>query len=318
MWQNAKKLIQRYDYFLVSTHCNPDADAISSSLALAALLRALGKKVVLVNDDAVPSWLMYLPGAKQFKQTKDLKRCKVNAVIVVDCGDLDRIGGVVKYLQPSWPILNIDHHVTNKGFGHVNVVDVKASSTAEMIDGLLKAFKQPINQQLAALLYAGIMTDTGSFRYENTSARTHAIVSQLMLHGINASSTYERLYPRIPNQDMRQFTQLLSQAELLLNNQVYCLKLNDKILASFSKDFDLKERLFAFLRMVAGIEVVMLVTALKGNEVRLNFRSQGQVDVAQLSARFGGGGHRKAAGATVKGKVNTVLKDVLTAIKSQL
>ena len=312
------KLCRKYNAFLVVSHHNPDADAVASTLAMALFLKALGKKVHVLNEDDVPDWLSFLPQTKLFKKAAKIKPFQYDAAIVLDCGDLERIGGVNKLLIKGKPIVNIDHHVTNDAFGEVNLIMNKASSTCEVLVQLFKAGRVPLNKTLAQLLYAGIMTDTGSFRYENTSAMTHAIAAELMAFGVDAQDMYQRLYIGIPVNDMKLFTDVIHGAQLLIKNQVYCVALSKKTTEGFSKKFDLKEKLFGFLRMVEGIKVVVILTEVSPIETRINFRSQGNFNVAELAQVFNGGGHVKAAGGKSFENITLTQTKILSAIAKRL
>ncbi len=315
--QAVLRLIRRHQKFLITTHLNPDADAICSALAMALFLRSLGKKVWVLNEDEVASWLKFLPQTKLFQKACDLKDFDYDAAIILDCGDLKRIGNVAKFLNKDKPIINIDHHITNDKFGNVNFVQ-RASSTCEILFCLLKAAKHRLNKDLAVLLYAGLMTDTGSFRYDNTTALTHAMTAELMHFGISAPDLYNRLYVGIPVRDIKLFTHLIHKADLLLDKRVYCLTLPKKIVNRFSKDFDLKEKIFLFLRSVEGVEVVVILTEVTSKEVRLNFRSQNAFDVSKLAQQFNGGGHVKAAGGKIYDTLAIAKKQVIAAIKKQI
>lgn len=313
-----KRFIRAHDRFLIASHHNPDADAMASCLAMAHILKRFGKKSTVVNEDRVPAWLDFLPGVARVKQASSCKAIAHDAVIILDCGDRARIGGVERLLGQGKPVLNIDHHVTNNSFGAVNVIIPKASSTCEIIYEMASALKVRLDKATAALLYAGIMTDTGSFRYDNTSARVHVIAADLMGFGINAQDMYERLYVGIPVSDMKIFAKVIHEAELLLKGRVYCVRLSAKTNAAFSKAFDLKDKLFGFLRSVEGIEVVVILTELKGNQTRINLRSQGTFNVAKLAMQFNGGGHAKAAGGKIQGSLPQARQEVLAAIARQL
>ena len=312
------KIIGRHQKFLVVSHHNPDADAVSSALAMALYLKNLGKKVSVLNEDACPEWLRFLPGTSMFKKAADAKKLDYEVAIVLDCGDLGRVGGVKKFLQEGKPLVNIDHHVTNDHFGSVNVIQTKASSACEMVFDLLKEAKHPLNKNLALLLYAGIMTDTGSFRYENTSAHSHAVAKELMAFKFSSSYMYDRLYVGIPVGDMKLFTEVIHKAQLLDSNRVYCVSLPKSVEDRFSKSFDLKEKLFTFLRAVEGIEVVVILTELSSKEVRVNLRSQKDFDVSSLAQQFEGGGHKKAAGCKVHESLLQAQKIICLAIHKRL
>jgi phosphoesterase RecJ-like protein len=310
--------IRRHREFLVTTHHNPDADAVCSALAMGLFLKSSGKGVHVLNEDACPEWLKFLPGTSLFKKAVEIKKIDYDAAIVLDCGDLERVGGVKKFIQEQRPLLNIDHHVTNTRFGSVNLVLPKASSTCEMIYDLFKEAGHPLNKNLALLLYAGIMTDTGSFRYENTSAHSHAVVEELMSFKFSAARMYDRLYVGIPVTDMKMFTDLIHKAILLDGNRIFCVSLTKKVAGRFSKSFDLKEKLFTFLRSIEGIEVVVILTELNPKEVRVNLRSQNDFDVATLAQQFNGGGHKKAAGCKIYEPLPQAQKIICQAIHKKL
>ncbi len=314
----ALAFIKKYKSFLVTTHHNPDADAVGSALGMAILLKALGKKVRVLNEDPLPAWLHFLPQAKMFEHVKHVKPFAYDAAIILDCGDFERIGGVSQHITKQTPVLNIDHHVTNEGFGHVNAVLSKASSTSEIVYQLFGLAKIAVSKQAAILLYSGIMTDTGSFRFENTAASTFEAAADLVRRGVDVPAMYAALYPGVPVADMPHFTRLIYSSELLYQKKVYCVLLPLTQLKNFSKGFDLKEKIFSFLRSVEGIEVVVILNELPKGEVRVNFRSQGDVDVSRLAQNFHGGGHRRAAGAKLEGSLGSVKKKVLSAVRRAL
>jgi len=317
-FKDAEKIIKQYQSFIVSTHHNPDADAVSSAMAMALYLKGLGKKAVVLNEDACPDWLKFLPGTAFFKKASGVKKFDYDVAIVLDCGDFSRIGGVKDFIIKGKPLVNIDHHITNDHFGSVNVIIPKASSTCEMLFDYLKAVKFSLNKNLAILLYAGIMTDTGSFRYENTSAHCHEVAQELMTFKFSAAHMYDRLYVGIPVVDMKLFTDVIHKAQLLDNNRVFCVALTKKKAEQFSKSFDLKEKLFNFLRSIEGIEVVVILTEINAKEVRVNLRSQNNFDVAKLAQDFNGGGHKKAAGCKVYDSLGKAQKIICQAIHQRL
>lgn len=311
------KEIKKHKSFLITSHHNPDADAACSVLAMALVLKKMGKKTIVVNEDELPSWLTFLPSSKVFHKKTEVHDPRFDAVLVLDCGDYARIGGVSKFVDGQ-RIINIDHHITNDSFGHINVILPKYSSTCEILFDLFKAGNISLNRDISLLLYAGIMTDTGSFRYDNTYARTHEIAAELMRFGLSAPDLYQRLYPGIPSCDIKAFVDVIHSAQLLFNNQVYCVSLPQKVVDSFSKAFDLKDKIFGFLRSVEGIEVVVILHELASKQTRVNLRSQNTFDVAKLASQFNGGGHKKAAGAKIEMPIEQAKKKVLAAIKKGL
>ncbi len=316
--QKIISLIKKNKVFLISTHVNPDPDALCSELALAEYLKVLGKKVFIVNEDTVPQRLSFLPGTKKIQKYKKNKIVPYDIAIIVDCGDLDRIGKVKDCLKGNKPIVNIDHHITNDMFGHVNLLKPKASSTGEVLYEFFKEAKFKLNRNVALCLYAGIMTDTGSFRYENTTAHTHAIVADLMRFDFSANDLYQKLYDIIPLDDLKAFTQVITHFEALFGGRVVLVELNKKVLAKFSEAFDLRDAIFKFLRSIQGVEVIAIFTEVARNKTRINLRSTNKVDVAKLANIFGGGGHKRASGCMIGGNIYKARQDFLKQLKKDL
>ncbi len=310
--------IKKYKRFLISTHVNPDPDALCSELALAAFLKSLGKTVYIVNDDKVPGRYQFLPQSKSIKSYKNKMKITTDVVIVVDCGELDRIGKVQKLIGGQETIINIDHHVTNDLFGDVNLVDIKASSTAEVLFELLMFAKYRLNQTVAQCLYLGIMTDTGSFRYENTSSRTFEIAGQLAKYNVATNQFYQRIYERIPYHDVKELAWVIHHAELLFSGKLIIVELSKKILNKFSENFDLRDAIFRFLRSIEGIEIVAILTEAGKNKTRANLRSNKSFDVAKLASHFAGGGHKRASGCMIKGPMRMAKKELIKQIGKML
>lgn len=312
------RTIRNNKRFLISTHVNPDPDALCSELALADALRALGKTVTIVNHQAVPRRFMFLPGAKSIKNFWKNRSVSYDVAIIVDCGELDRIGKVTELLRKDAKTVNIDHHVTNDRFGHLNLVQQNASSTCEVLYELFCKGRFKINDRMAVNLYVGIMTDTGSFRYENTTARTHAITAELMKHKVSAPDLYRHLYETISFKDLKEFTAVVNRFDDYYNKKVACVELRKKVLAKFSGDFDLRDTIFKFLRTIKGVEVFVILTEIGRSKTRVNLRSSRSFDVAKLAAHFGGGGHRRASGCVVERTMLSAKREVLKRIKKAL
>lgn len=311
------RTIKNNERFLISTHVNPDPDALCSELALAMYLRSLGKKVAVINSEEVPRRFRFLPGTQWIKMPAPAQAA-YDVAVIVDCGDLNRIGNVQDVLRDEKILVNIDHHATNDRFGDLNLVDQKASSTAEILYELLRAAKCRFTKNLAMHLYVGIMTDTGSFRYENTRPRTHFIAGDLMRFRFSAAELYRKLYESIPHADVKTFTKVISRFDLLLDGQVVFLELSKKILSQFSDEFDIRDALFKFFRAMKGVEVLGIFTEVSLKKTRINFRSSRKVDVAQLAHRFAGGGHRRASGCTIERSMKEARRLVLDELKKLL
>lgn len=303
--------LRKHRKFLITTHVNPDADAAASALAVALVLRSLGKTVTVVNQDVIPSWLQFLPKTSLFKKASALKNVDYDVAVALDCGDLARVGDVRALLKDDKPLVNIDHHKTNENFGDLNLVLPKSSSTAEVLYGLFSEMNVRWTKELAALIYAGIMTDTGSFRYDCTSPETHRIAGELMAFGVSPSDMYTRIYDVIPMKDLKLFLEIANDVEFLSNGRIACVELHKSILSKFSDGFDVRDKVFGLLRSTKGVEVIVIFNEINARQTRVNFRSKGDFDVAALALKFNGGGHAKASGCTVDLKMQETRKKIL-------
>lgn len=311
-------VIKKHKKFVVTTHINPDADAIGSALAVAVVLRSMGKSVTVLNEDAVPGWLKFLPRTSWVKKPSQVKLLDYDVAIALDCGDAARIGNVRGLLNKEKLLVNIDHHKTNVGFGGVNLVLPKASSTAEVLYELFVTMKVHFSKELATLLYAGIMTDTGSFRYDCTSPRTHAIAGELIARGVSAQEIYSRIYDVVSIDDLKTFMGIANQVEFLHGRKLACLDLKKADIKKFSEGFDVRDKLFAFFRSAQGVEVIVIFNEVGKNRTRVNFRSKGHVDVALLASKFQGGGHAKASGCTLDLGIKETRKKIFAALGKEL
>ncbi|VAX36310.1 3'-to-5' oligoribonuclease A, Bacillus type [hydrothermal vent metagenome] len=316
-----KKIIQtikKYQKFLISTHVNPDPDALCSELAVALFLKSLGKKVTILNEEEVLTRFHFFPGVKQIKAYKEKQHYNYDVAIIVDCGDLNRIGKVKNALGDGKILINIDHHITNDFFGNLNLVLKKSSSTAEVLYELLLEAKCKLTKNLAINLYCGIMTDTGSFRYSNTSSRTHHIVSELRKFNFSATELYSNLYETISLKDSQEFARIISKFDTLYKGKIIYVELRKKVVERFSEAFDLRDALFRFLRSIYGVEAVVICTEFKSDKTRVNLRSSGNINVAKIAAHFKGGGHHNASGCQIDGNIAQARQKVLKEIKKSL
>jgi phosphoesterase RecJ-like protein len=317
-WEKVKKLIKSRDDFVITTHLNPDPDALCSELALYIGLKKLDKKVQIINDEPLPERFAFLPSARRIKGYQAHMKIGNRALIVLDCGELNRIGKVSQIIKPDTLIVNIDHHVTNDDFGQINVVDQLASSTAQMIYELYKTFKIPLSRDSALCLYTGIMADTGSFVYDNTSAQTHATVAHLMEFDFSAYEVYRQLYEQVPLEDLKSLNKVVSRFDALYGDKVIVVDLKKRTFKKFSESFDLRDKIFKTLRTIRGSEVHVIFSEEKWNRTRVNFRSSGKVNVAKIARHFEGGGHKKASGCTLDKDFKSTKSIVLNHIQKEI
>ncbi len=312
------RALRTHRTFLVTMHVNPDPDALGAALAMVLFLRSLGKKVRLINDGPCPSWLEFMPASRSCEAFDAKIRFTPDVLIVLDCGDLRRIGRVAKFIKPGVKIINIDHHITNERFGALNLVDTASSSTSEMLYGLLKKARYVLTREMAALLYLGILTDTGSFAFDSTTPHTHLATAELLRSGLSVSALYSKVYETLPGKDLKPFLALMNTLTLHDDGRVACLTICGKQAKAFADDFDLKDKVFGFLRAVRGLEVIVILSEQDKHKTRLNFRSRGHVDVARLASAFNGGGHKKASGGYLDAPLARAKKVVLARLAKEI
>ncbi|MBU3959174.1 MAG: bifunctional oligoribonuclease/PAP phosphatase NrnA [Candidatus Omnitrophica bacterium] len=321
--------------FLITSHTNLEADALGSELSFYRLLKAIGKQATIVNQDNTPPEYYFLPGINNIEKLnrkffaegesakgakKNLKDIEFDCFVTLDCSNLGRCGEVAKLNTKDRPILNIDHHISNERFGNINWIEPDSSSCCQMIYKLYKGLGVTLNKDIAMLLYAGILTDTGSFRHSNTSSLTHKIASELLKFNLDVVGVYKNVYENIAFEDMRLLNKIQSTVRRDFNGKVAWFEVKQSLIKNKKISFDLSEYILSFARAIKDVEVAVLFKENldQKNEVRVNFRSQGKVDVNKIAQFFGGGGHKTASGCTIKGKIDEVRRRVLVKIRESL
>ncbi|MFH1853835.1 MAG: bifunctional oligoribonuclease/PAP phosphatase NrnA [Candidatus Omnitrophota bacterium] len=307
-----KTAIKKFNRFLVSAHINPEGDSIGSQVAMASLLKKLGKDVAILNEGPVPHILRFMKGTEGI--LKEIPSgYNFEAAIILDCPDMTRIGSAAEYIKKDKVIINIDHHVSNENFGKYNWVDVEYSSAGEIVFQLFKAFKSKIDYDDAVAMYVAIMTDTGSFKYTNTTSRTHKVIAELIEAGVKPYDIYSRIYETSSLQDTSLLGEALQTLKVSDDGKIAWLWVTKEMLKKTNASLEGTEGIINFARSIEGSEIAILFreTGTK-DRVKVSFRSKGNVDVNKLAAFFSGGGHATASGCTVFGTVEAVEKKVLS------
>ncbi|MFC1620772.1 bifunctional oligoribonuclease/PAP phosphatase NrnA [Candidatus Omnitrophota bacterium] len=316
--RSIKKIIKKFDTFLISAHINPEGDSVGSQIALASLLKRLGKKVIIVNESPVPHILRFMNGVDGI--LKELPRnVDFQAAVVLDCPDMSRIGKISEYVTKDKAVINIDHHISNQKFGRHNWVDAKASSAGEMVFELFKEFKLKIKYDEAVAIYVAIMTDTGSFKYTNTSSETHRIIAELMDAGIEPYDIYSKIYEMSSLQDTSLLGCALQTLKVSEDGTIAWLWVTKEMLKKTKASLEGTEGIINFARSIGGVEIAAFFRETgTENRIKVSFRSKGKADVNKLASFFNGGGHVTASGCTVFGKMEEVEKKVLEKAKEIL
>jgi len=309
-------LINRYNNFAILVHRFPEGDAIGSQLALGLLLRNKGKKVDMLNYDPIPWQFNFLPGSELIKITDKIER-DYDVGIILDCSDFKRTNYSETDRRRIKTLVNIDHHLSNSFFGDVNIIDPEASSTGEMVYTLIKNKKYEINQNIALNIYTAIVTDTGSFRYSNTTSKTLMIASKLVSKGIDVAWANENLFEIGTLGKIKLWGEALSNIELTRNNLISLLTVTQEMLIQFNAEFNDTENLINYGLSIVGVEVSLLFKELSDNLHKVSFRSKGKVNVAKIAESFGGGGHFRASGCKIQGSLEEVKKSVIDAVENE-
>jgi len=317
------KCINKHSRFLITSHLNLEGDALGSELAFCHLLKKMGKSAFIINDDPVPNNYLFLSGSEKIINYDTAKKKSLNfdCFAILDCSDLKRCGRVQEMNIKNKVVLNIDHHISNQRFGDFNLVDANASSCSEIIYRIYKKTGVPLDKSAALYLYVGILTDTGSFRYSNTTAFVHKAASDLLKYNIDVPDIYRKIYQDIPIDEIRLLNKVLPKIKITANGRLAWIQLDRDVLRKHKNTyFDLTEYILSFARAIKDVEVCVLFknNFEDKNEIRVNFRSQGHLDVNAIASFYGGGGHKTASGCSIIGEINQVRNRVLHRIKSLL
>lgn len=342
------KVFETSKKVLIATHENPEGDAISSAIAMGLFLESIDKEVYLYDKDQVPNNLKFLPASDRF--LSEFPREQIDLLIVVDCGDFSRIGSNYEQLSGINRIINIDHHFTNSFFGHLNFVLSDASSAGEVVfyliilyasyankidSGVLGKFlsgamEEPlpceqgarknalsfITADIAICLYVSILTDTGSFHYSSANKRAFYICSVLNGYGLDPAMIATELFETKPAEMYFLLGKSLNTLEFSSAGKVASMVGTKKMIEDVLKDSDgnrvsgLYENFVNYPRSIQGVEIAIFFREIGFNQYRLNFRSKSYADVARVAEKFGGGGHKFAAGCKVSGDLIDIKKDV--------
>ena len=310
--------IRRHRSFMVSSHVNPEGDALGSAFALAALIRRLGKRAVVANDGGIPKVFDFIPRAAP-ALARGARPTVQEVAITVDVPVLSRTGRLARVIKRPPLTVNIDHHVSNQRFSAVNWVDPKAAAVGEMIYRLYKAFRVTPSREAAACMYISIVTDTGSFRYMSTTPEVHRIASELVSLGVSPLKVAQDLYECHSAGDMKFLGEVLQSVRSTARNRVAWIEVPYRLLRRHRPGPEIQDELVNYPRAVRTAEVAFVLREHSPSRaVRVSFRSKGNVDVNRIARRFGGGGHMAASGCTVPGTLAQARARVLRVVREEL
>ena len=306
-------LLLKKKRILLLCHVTPDGDCIGSLLALGRALKRLDKEVIMACEDDIPSFLKFLLQEDELIKTEDVTQ-SFDIAIAIDSADSNRLGDKGLELFKTQDLtINIDHHSSNPNYGAINYVDPKRSATGEIIMDLILDLGLKLDEKLSEPLYTALFTDTGGFRFSNTTAQTLEKAAKLVKAGANpafiSSEIHEHKSPG--------YFKLLALAfnRITLVEKICYTWISFKEVEDLGLDFGAAEELSTYMKMMANIEIAIVFKEKEKNLVKVSLRSQSSYNVATLAEKFGGGGHPKAAGCVIEAPLNTAINQVLAKAK---
>lgn len=291
--------------FLVCSHSRPDGDAVGSILAMGMLLKQMGKRADLVTADRIPSIYDKLPTADSIRTAMRVHG-PYDAAILLECDGLERtrLRGLEHFF-----VINIDHHATGRAFGDLNWIDRSAASVGELVYRLVKAAGYTVSPEMAACLYATVLTDTGGFCYGTTNAETFDLARELVQAGANPLQIAQDVYFSLAMSKLLLLGAALSNLKRE-GRLAWLWVSHDDMLRSCAAEEDC-EGIVNYAVSIGGVEAAAFLRELPEQRIRLSLRSKGRVNVAAIAERLGGGGHENAAGCTLEGPLDRALEEIL-------
>lgn len=304
------------DNWLLLGHMLPDGDCIGSLLGLALGLKELGKNVQILQVEPLPRNYQYLQGIDMIKSLEQVTM-DFSGLAYLDCSDLGRINETVREWAAGLTVatINIDHHPTNNMFAHYNYVNPHAAATGEIITELLQVLNIALKPSIAEALYAALLMDTGGFLNGSTTSQTMRVAALLLESGVDVNLARINLFESKSRQEMYLLRLALNHLNFNSDGRIACMLLPYEELEQIGL-LDLNpEGLINYTRMIEGVEIGVLLREISPGVIKIGLRSKGRVDVAALAQRFGGGGHRQAAGGRLTGTLQEVQKTVFDTIE---
>jgi phosphoesterase RecJ-like protein len=311
------EIIRENKTFCIVGHVRPDGDCIGSQLGLALALQNEGKKVTVWNQDAIPQKYKFLNPDGMFEKPKHGE--KFDCVIATDCASYARLGKAGECINDRKLLINIDHHISNPRYGDVNWVSPREPSCGELIYKLLTVGRWPITKPIADLLFTAISTDTGSFQYPTTRPGTFHVGAKLVTQGANLAKICDEVYQSYPLSRAKLLKHVYSKFRLAEHDRIAWFWLKKKDFARTGAESDDTEGLIDHIRAIEPVVVACVFEEIEPELTRISLRSKNtNVDVNQIAAQFGGGGHPAAAGARIAGTQLSVQRKVIAAVKRAL
>jgi bifunctional oligoribonuclease and PAP phosphatase NrnA len=306
-------VLRAHQRFAILSHVRPDGDALGSQLALALSLEQLGKDITVWNEDGLLEKYSFLPGGARLTQPPPEPQ-DFDVALALDTATQNRLGTAGASVRHAKTWINIDHHPSNPGYGDLVYIDPTSPATGQILFELIRAEQLPMDRAIAENLFVAISTDTGSFQYPNTTARTFEIGAELVRCGVDVGNVSQLLYENYPRRRTELLRELLGTMRFEAAGKIATFSLSLKAADDLKAKPEDNEGLIDHLRAIHGVIVAVFFEELTDGKVRVSMRSKSEeVDVSAICQKFGGGGHKLAAGARVRGTLAEVDQKILKA-----
>ena len=304
-------LLKKAQKLVLVSHISPDGDTLGSALALARALRSLGKEVILNVDDDLPDVYRLLPGIDDFRRFDASESVPADLLVIIDASSADRAGNAMQVVKAAG-VLNIDHHKTNTRFADYLYLDAAAAATAEIIYSLIQALGVRFDLDMATCVYEGLYTDTGSFKYSNTTSHTMGTAGKLIDMGVDPSFISDNMEVKDRSQ-IEMLGKVLETMTFLKDGRIAYVEIP---LELYDHNVD-TDSFISFPRYIRGVEIAVLFKQVEADLTRVSFRSK-TADVAKIALGFQGGGHQKAAGCSIHAPLAQAEEIVLKVVEAAL
>jgi len=311
--------IKEANHILLASHSDPDGDAVGSLLALGIAIGRRGQKTTIYNASPIPAVYRFLPSVERI--VRHMKKANTyDLALIMDCGDLPRIGEASTTVSQIPVVINIDHHISNTGFGDIQLIDPSACSTAEIVYRLIKALDAPLDKAIATSLYTGILTDTGSFRFSSTNQAAFAISQEMAELGVEPHDVAQHVYGTYSLGRIKLLNLALDSIEISENGKLSIMTVTGAMFAETGTHPEDVDGMINYARRIEDVKVAALIQEQQNGNTNSNshcryhvsLRSDGNVDVAAIAGSFGGGGHASAAGFQIEATLTELKSDIIT------
>jgi len=301
----------------ITCHVSPDGDSLGSSLALLQVLLKLGKDAYIISKESLPKDFSYLPYSNEFNKQNDTVLENTDVVIVLDCGNTDRINGNINLEEKQYTLINIDHHLSNDLYGDMNYIDTKAAAVAEIVYEILVGLNLQLDKNIATCLYTSLVTDTGSFRHSNTTLNTHKIAGILITTGMDFTEIHRILFENKSLSRIKLYGKVIDNMEMFLNDKLCIMYLNKNILGESEENKGDTSDIITIGTQIDSVEVTALIKETEQG-AKVSLRSKNVVDVRKIAEEFQGGGHVRAAGFSINENVYNIKNILIKKVENEL